>query len=89
MEGAPPGLNQQAVREVLAALPGVSDIHHVHVWGLTPEMPLVTLHARIEAAADQQAVSARLKAALRETFGVSHSVIQLEDGGCLDEAAGA
>ena len=89
MEGAPPGLNQQAVREVLAALPGVSDIHHVHVWGLTPERPLVTLHARIEAAADQQAVSVRLKAALRETFGVSHSVIQLEDGGCLDEAAGA
>lgn len=89
MEGAPPGLDQQAVREVLAALPGVSDVHNIHVWGLTPDRPLVTLHARVEAAADRQAVSGRLKAALQETFGVSHSVIQLEDGGCLDEAASA
>ena len=89
MEGAPPGLDQQTMREALVELPGVSDVHQVHVWGLTPERPLVTLHARVDAAADQQAVHGRLKAALRETFGVSHSVIQLEHGVCPDEAAGA
>ncbi len=84
MEGAPSHVRQQEVCDVLAALPGVADVHQVHVWGLTPDQPLVTLHVRVGGADDPQSITKRLKTALQERFGVVHSAIQLEWGECPD-----
>lgn len=44
MEGAPEGLDVAQLRRALAdSVPGLLDVHHVHLWSLTPERPLVTL----------------------------------------------
>lgn len=83
MEGAPEGFDVDAlVRELKEAAPGVIDVHHVHVWALTPERPLVTLHARIEEDASHEHVLFKLSKTLRERFGLEHATIQIERGAC-------
>jgi cobalt-zinc-cadmium efflux system protein len=79
MEGAPPGFDVARLRgDLIAAVPGVTDIHHVHAWSLTPERPLITLHARIAPGADHDAVLAALQQVLSQRFGFGHATIQVE-----------
>ncbi|MXY04600.1 MAG: cation transporter [Gammaproteobacteria bacterium] len=84
LQGAPNTVSTNDLRTALAATPGVIDVHDLHVWGLTAERPVATLHVRIADGADRQSVTAALKTALRERFGVAHSTIQLERGECPD-----
>ena len=86
LQGVPNPVSTDELRTALAATPGVIDVHHLHVWGLTAEWPVATLHVRIADEADRQSVIAALKTALHEGFGVAHSTIQLERGKCPDGA---
>lgn len=61
------------------------EIHHVHAWSLTPDMPMVTLHATVDEGADGQRVLTELKSRLATSFGIEHSTIQLEPGPCPDD----
>ncbi len=50
LEGTPAGLDIDRLRaDLVATLPAVADVHHVHAWSLTSEQPLVTLHAPLRA----------------------------------------
>ena len=75
LEGVPKSLDMVAMRETLAAVQGVVEVHHLHAWSLTAERPLVTLHARVEEEADIRPVVGRLKSVLLAKFGVDHSTI--------------
>jgi cobalt-zinc-cadmium efflux system protein len=86
MEGTPEGIDVGALRkDLMTAVPGVVDVHHLHVWALTPERPIVTLHARIADAADDQAALHALQDRLSEAFGLHHATIQIERGICAEE----
>ncbi len=89
MEGAPAGLDVPRLRrELAAAVPGVLDVHHVHAWSLTPERPLLTLHAAIDQSADHDEVLHGLQRALRDLFGIEHATIQVERSACTDTTPG-
>ncbi len=86
LEGTPEHVDLERLRYALTeAVPAVRDVHHVHVWSLTPERPLLTMHATVEESADHRLVLMALKSILTERFGIRHSTIQLESGGCFDE----
>jgi cobalt-zinc-cadmium efflux system protein len=88
LEGTPDWLDVNALRqELAAAVPGVEDIHHVHVWSLTTERSLITLHAAVAPGADRDAVLGGVHDYLVTHYGIGHTTIQLEEGACLDEAA--
>ncbi len=90
LEGTPDWLDVDALRaELAAAVPGVVDIHHVHVWSLTTERPLITLHATVSPGADRDAVLGGVHDHLMKHYGIGHTTIQVEQGACLDEAAHA
>lgn len=80
LEGTPESVDVAALRDHVAALDGVVDVHHVHAWMLTPERNLVTLHARIPADGDDVAVLGRIHSELREHFDVGHATVQIERG---------
>ena len=85
LEAAPPGIDVDAVRTTLTAqVAGVLEVHHLHAWELTPERPLLTLHATVAEAVDAESVVGRIKAVLQETFGIEHSTVQVERGDCPD-----
>lgn len=85
MEGAPAGLDVAELRrELVGAVPGVTDVHHVHAWSLTPDRSLITLHANISDDADHDQVLHRLQHVLAERFDMHHATIQLERTHCTD-----
>lgn len=86
MEGTPEGFDVgQIQRDLPRSVPGVLDVHHVHLWALTPERPLITLHARIADEADSDAALRGLRRALLEHFGLDHATIQVERGPCPED----
>ncbi len=89
LEGVPKSLDLSTMRNSLAAVSGVIEVHHIHAWSLTAEHPVVTLHVRVEKEADVVRVTRQLKSVLLEKFGVNHSTIQVEHGPCPDEPATA
>ena len=86
LEAAPKGIDIDAVRCALTQIAGVLEVHHVHVWALTGDKPMLTLHARIAEDSDDQSTVSRVKAVLSTTFGIDHSTVQVERGACPDEA---
>jgi cobalt-zinc-cadmium efflux system protein len=87
LEGTPDWLDVEALRmEVAAAVPGVEDVHHVHVWSMTTERPLLTMHARVAEAADRENILKSLQSYLVERYGIGHTTIQIE-AACTDDGA--
>lgn len=87
LEGSPEAVDPAAVeREVPAAVAGVRDVHHVHTWLLSPERPMMSLHARATGEIEHDRLAARIKGFLRERFGVAHATLQIEYGDeCVDD----
>jgi cobalt-zinc-cadmium efflux system protein len=85
MEGTPEGFDAAALRaDLIAVVPGVTDVHHVHAWMLTAERPLVTLHVRLAPSADPNRTLAAIKRRLKDEFGITHSTVQVDPAECLD-----
>ena len=86
LEGTPTGIDPQGLRRTLMEdIPALEDVHHIHAWSLTPERPLLTLHAQIAETADAQAALLRVKQVLASRFGIAHSTVQVERGPCGDD----
>lgn len=86
LEGAPEWLNVEAMQEGIAAnVPGVGEIHHVHIWGLTPQQLILTMHlSLVEPVESQSDVVRSVKTFLQKEYGIGHSTIEVEVDGCAD-----
>ena len=84
LQGTPPTLDPDDLARDLAQVSGVTDVHHLHVWSLTGEAPVVTLHATVDPIADPQAALQGILCRLRERHSTAHATVQIEGGGCLD-----
>jgi cobalt-zinc-cadmium efflux system protein len=89
LEGAPDWLDVVAMQErIVDAVPGVQEIHHVHVWGLTPQQLMLTMHVSIaDEAASQSEVVRGVKQFVLQEYGIGHSTIEVDVDGCADVAA--
>ncbi len=85
LQGVPPALDPATLTRDLERIPGVRNIHHLHVWSLTGEAPVVTLHATVDASTEQQSVLRRILARLRERHAIAHATVQLETPDCADD----
>jgi cobalt-zinc-cadmium efflux system protein len=89
LEGAPDHLEVDKISaDLVAAVPGVENVHHVHAWSLTPERPMLTLHARIADLGDGERITHAIRARLHERFGVDHVTVQIERAHCAAEGCG-
>ena len=86
LEGAPAWLDRDEMQDkIRATVPTVDEIHHVHVWGLTPQDLMLTMHVRLlESTGDPTEVVRNVKAVLREEYGIGHSTIEVETSDCAD-----
>lgn len=87
LEGSPDWLDVQQMQDrLMSAVPQVSGIHHVHVWGLTPQRLMLTMHVTLAGpGCEPTAVVRRIKSLLHEEFDISHSTIEIETDLCADE----
>jgi cobalt-zinc-cadmium efflux system protein len=78
MEGTPRGLSLTAVEDAMRAVPGVRDIHDLHIWSLTAGVPAVSGHILVGDVIESQRILGELGALLSERFGLSHVTLQVE-----------
>jgi cobalt-zinc-cadmium efflux system protein len=86
LEGAPEWLDVATMQErVVAGVPGVGEIHHVHIWGLTPQELMLTMHMSIvDGVASQSDVVRDTKKFMKDEYGIGHSTIEVDVDGCSD-----
>jgi cobalt-zinc-cadmium efflux system protein len=86
LEGAPEWLDVPAMQErIVAGVPGVGEIHHVHIWGLTPQELMLTMHMSIvDGVASQSDVVRDTKRFMKDEYGIGHSTIEVDIDGCAD-----
>ena len=86
LEGAPEWLNVQAMQErIVRVVPGVDEIHHVHLWGLTPQQLMLTMHMSLSCDVNRQSeVLREVKDFLKNEYGIGHATIEVDVDGCAD-----
>ena len=77
MDGVPFAINIAALGRELAAVPGVVEVHDLHVWALSGERLALTAHVRIKDLADWPAVLQGLRHEAAE-HGIGHATFQPE-----------
>ncbi|ORJ98472.1 cation diffusion facilitator family transporter [Prescottella equi] len=74
-QASPANVDVDAVRADLRAVPGVSDVHDLHVWTLTTGMDVATVHLTTDS--DSQRVLAAATTVL-DAHGLGHATVQVE-----------
>ena len=79
-------LDEDALKaDLVAEVPQVLTVHHVHAWMLTQERPLMTLHTKVTEGADHYATLMAIKAFLKARYNIDHATIQIEPSHCPDD----
>jgi cobalt-zinc-cadmium efflux system protein len=78
MEAAPAGLDPQEIGQVLAAVPGVVEVHDLHVWEVTSGFPALSAHVVVRAGDDCHELRRILQEIVHDRFGVSHTTLQVD-----------
>ncbi|WP_409251008.1 cation diffusion facilitator family transporter [Bacillus sp. SCS-153A] len=78
MEGTPAGIDIQRVRNELESIPGVRNVHDLHIWTITSGMNSLSCHILIRDEEDDQVILQKAIHLLEETFHIHHSTIQVE-----------
>ena len=81
MEGAPPHLDVDRVRESIQATAGVLGVHDLHLWTLTSGREALSGHVVIGSDEDPIHILAALRASLHQHYGIDHLTLQLEPKG--------
>ena len=79
LAGVPSGIDSRQVENFLREQPGVSHVHHLHIWSLSTSQTALTAHVVRPAGSDNQFLF-DLNELLREKFGIGHATIQIEVG---------
>jgi len=78
VQAAPPGLDLDALETTLRGLDGVVDVHDLHVWTLTSEMDVASVHLMVCEGTDTHAVLDRARVVMRDEHGIDHATLQIE-----------
>jgi cobalt-zinc-cadmium efflux system protein len=74
----PVGIDADEMTAALAAVPGVDDVHDLHVWTLTSGLNVATAHLVAADAMQGPAVLTAAGELMREQFGIAHATLQVE-----------
>lgn len=76
MESAPEGIDPEVVEKTLKAIPGVKEVHDLHIWSVSSHKVALSVHLIIDPSYDVLTAAHRL---LQEKHGIRHMTIQVED----------
>jgi cobalt-zinc-cadmium efflux system protein len=79
---APQGVDVGAINAELAALPGVADVHDLHVWTLTSGMEVASAHLTLAPPAKQSDVLTEAQNLLASRYAIEHATLQVEAPHC-------
>lgn len=89
IQGAPPELDLDRLHDDLAGIPGVVDVHDLHVWTLTSEMDVATVHVMTRNGIDPHPILDQARSTFQEQYRIAHATLQVEPDtheGCSEVA---
>jgi cobalt-zinc-cadmium efflux system protein len=82
MDAVPEGVDPVTVRQYLNELPGIKEVHDLHIWGLSTTEVALTAHLVKPDAKSEDALLADTCQELHERFGIEHATLQVERERC-------
>ncbi|WP_238012087.1 cation diffusion facilitator family transporter [Dactylosporangium sp. AC04546] len=93
MEAAPSGMDPATLGRELSGVPGVVELHDLHVWQVTSGYPALSAHVLVDQEGDCHAVRAAIETRLRERWEIGHTTLQVDhcedDPHCVDSHGAA
>lgn len=80
LEGMPTGMQVEEVARAILGVPGVTEVHDIHIWSLGSNVRALSCHVRVEemSTRESEKILEQLNRLLAEQFGIAHTTIQVE-----------
>jgi cobalt-zinc-cadmium efflux system protein len=80
LDKVPEGIDALEVQNFLAGLPGVEEVHDLHIWPLSTTGTALTAHLVRPAAGTDDGFTQSACYELKARFGIGHATLQIENG---------
>lgn len=86
LESTPPGIDAEEVGRAMVSLPGVREVHDLHIWTITSGFPALSAHVLVDQGADCHGLRVQLERLLHDRYELDHTTLQVEHatGGLLE-----
>lgn len=78
LEAVPSHIDMREVQQVIDSIPGVDNVHDLHVWTVTSGFLAMSGHAVVTEPRDHQRILTEIHQCMRHRFGIAHVTVQLE-----------
>lgn len=80
LDAVPAGIDPHVIEEYLAGLPGVREVHDLHIWGMSTTEVVLTAHVIRPEVCDDDELLLEVSRQLERRYGIRHPTIQIERG---------
>ena len=80
LQAAPENVNPMDVRQFLVGLPGVAEMHDLHIWAMSTTETALTVHLVMPAGHPGDEFFENVIRQIEEKFHIGHATIQIETG---------
>jgi len=80
LEAAPKGMSLESVASTMLTVPGVREVHDVHIWSLGSSSTALSCHVQVldMPTSESERIGQRIREVLENEFGITHTTIQFE-----------
>ena len=78
LEGTPRGIDARELAARMTAVPGVVEVHDLHVWTITSGFPALAAHVLVQPGDDCHARRRELETLLAREYGIEHTTLQVD-----------
>ncbi|MFI5181430.1 MAG: cation diffusion facilitator family transporter [Thermoanaerobaculia bacterium] len=86
LESTPAEVDLSHLRRALAEIPGVAEVHDLHVWSLTSGLHAMSAHVVRQEGTEHDDLLRRVREMVLAGFEIHHVTLQVESAGCEDSA---
>jgi cobalt-zinc-cadmium efflux system protein len=81
LEQTPPGIDATEVGSKMAGVPGIKEVHDLHIWTITSGFPALSAHVLVGHDEDCHARRRDLEELLAHEYGIEHTTLQVDHTG--------
>jgi cobalt-zinc-cadmium efflux system protein len=81
LEAAPEHVDVQSIGRAMVSVPGVSEVHDLHVWEVSSGFPALSAHVLVGTDDDCHVARRQLEQLLVERFQIEHTTLQVDHEG--------
>lgn len=82
LESTPPAISASHVAATIESIPGVKNVHDLHIWAVEPRLIMLTSHVMIDESRPSLELLQLIQSRITIDFGIRHMTIQLETECC-------